>query len=164
MSLQAHVFTKFATAMLSKSVQFVSTPDTISCMLLTSANNGPAGTTNVQDSAEYVSDVVSTNGGTGPCAELATAGGYTIGGVSCGTPTISIANHVLTVSGLTDPSWTANSTGFNAYYGLFFDSTGGSQTADQVICWWDFGGVQNPVSTMFTLQISASGLLTITGT
>ncbi len=163
MSIQAHMFTKFATAMLSKDVQFVSTPDTISCILLTSANNGPAGTTNVQDSAEFVSDVVSTNGGTGPCAELATAGGYTVGGVSCGTPTLTINNHVLTVTLLSNATWTANSSGFTAYYGLFFDASGGAQTTNPVICWWDFGGAQNPISTMFSLQISSSGLINITG-
>ena len=166
------MFTKFNRSMLNKGINAVtSTVDNIGCVLLSNTNNGPAGTTNVQDTAEFVGDVLNSSstwsggGGTGPCAEVATGGGYTMGGVSCGGMILTEvpAAHQHQLSAPTNPSWVANTSGFSAYYALFFDSTsGGTLLTMPVICWWDFGGLQNPLNIPFTLGINSSGLINLT--
>lgn len=164
-----HSFTKFGQAMLNKKIQFVSSPDSIGCILLTSANSGPGGTTNVQATAEFVGDVIDNSstwgggGGTGPCKEVPTGGGYTSGGVSCRTPTTSTSGltYEVLVASANNPSWTADATGFTANYALFFDSTPGTILTDPVICWWDFQAPQILTSLTFILSLPANGLLNL---
>jgi hypothetical protein len=146
MAVTAHVYTKFQTSAINKLANLTS--DALKVMLLSAYTVG-----STQDTAQFVSDVLAV--GTEASGTGYTAGGQALSGVS-----ISPSGHVVTVT-CTSPSW-ASST-ITASYAVFYDSTPGTNSTNPVICYWDFGGAQSSSSGTFTLTISGSGLLTLTG-
>ena len=105
------------------------------------------------DTQDFFDDVVAH--------ELSTGGGYTAGGATLGSKTVTAdtANDK-GVFDAADPSWTADGTGFTCRYAVMYKSTGDPATSP-LIAYWDFGGDQNPVSIAFTLIINAAGVLNI---
>lgn len=137
----SHTFTKFGNATFSKLANLAS--DTLKVALLTAY-------TPAVDTHEFWSDVL------GAGTEVASGGGYTTGGLSLTSVTLTNSGHAAVLS-CANPSWGVSLT---ASFAVFYDSTPGTSATDPVFVYWDFGGSQ----TLSGLTISGSGLLTATGT
>jgi hypothetical protein len=89
--------------------------------------------------------------------ELATAGGYTQGGITV-TPKTALSQTagLLTVTSTGTPNWTSAS--FSTYGCLVYDST---VTGSLALCWNFFGGIQTVTSGTFTINWNASGIFTV---
>ena len=85
--------------------------------------------------------------------ELSTAGGYTAGGATIASPTISAG-----VFDAADTSWTSAT--FTCRYGILYKSTGDSATSP-LIGYIDFDGNQSPSDQTFKIVWNASGIITI---
>lgn len=70
----------------------------------------------------------------GTPADLATANGYTVGGVSIGTITGAQTSGVFSFAGSVNPSWTASGGNFTFQWAILYNSTSGA-----LIGWWDYG-------------------------
>lgn len=147
MTVTAHSYTKWALSLGSKKVDL--TADTIKVMLLSAYT---VGTT--QDTAQFVSDV------TGVGTETSGTG-YSAGGYSLVSPTFTESGHVYIYTSATNPNWTTST--ISAAYALFYDSTPGTASTNPIIAYWDFGGTQSSVAGTYTLTLSGSGIVTITG-
>lgn len=86
--------------------------------------------------------------------ELSTAGGYTAGGATLASKTVTQA--ATTAWDAADVSWSSAS--FTAYHAVIYDDT---MTNDDLICSIDFGGAQTVASGTFTIQWNASGIITL---
>ena len=85
--------------------------------------------------------------------------GYTAGGqVMTGTE-ITLSGGVLTYD-CTDPAWTT-STIASAMGGVFYFDRGGATTADELVGLLDFVTAASSSGGTFTIQVNASGLVTI---
>ncbi|GAA1701599.1 hypothetical protein [Fodinicola feengrottensis] len=148
MSVVAHTYTKLGTSMSKKLVNLET--DALKVALLSSYT-----VTTSQDTAQFYSDVVTAGVG------VETSGtGYTAGGLALTSISGSVSGHVYTLT-CANPVWTTST--IAAAYALFYDSTPGSAGTNPVICYWDFGGTVSSTGASFTLTISGSGLLTLTG-
>lgn len=85
--------------------------------------------------------------------ELATAGGYTQGGVALSGKAVTEA--ATTKWDAEDTQWTSAS--FTAYFALIYDVTASSN----VICAIDFGGAKTVTSGTFKIQWSTNGIITL---
>lgn len=94
-------------------------------------------------------------------ADLATAGGYTAGGIDTLNTASESPAGTLAVVG-TDPVWTAT-TGFGPFrYAILYNQVGGLLSTNKLIGWWDYGSALTlAASETFTTNFGAS-LLTIT--
>lgn len=93
--------------------------------------------------------------------ELATLGGYTAGGVTVAGKTVSQdSTNDEGVFDCTNPTWTADGTGFTARFAVLYKSTGDATTSP-LIAYWDFGTDQTPVSVAFNLIINVAGLINV---
>lgn len=105
-----------------------------------------------QDTMDFYNDV--TN-------ELATAGGYTAGGVALASKTAlyDTGTNELRLDAA-DVSWTSAS--FTAAFAFIYVDTAGAASTDPLLGWVDFGGNQTVTSGTFTIQWDATGVLKIT--
>lgn len=94
-------------------------------------------------------------------SEVATASGYTAGGVSLGTPAWSYdaASDQVRLDFGTDPAWTFSAT-VTWRYGVVYVDTGGADSTDPLIALLDWGSNQS-VSGDYTLTIDPTGLLAL---
>lgn len=91
--------------------------------------------------------------------ELATAGGYTAGGATLGSQTVSIDD--TDDEGFFDAADTAWTTAtFSAYHAVIYDDTV-TTPDDDLICSIDFGGVKTVTAGTFTIQWAAEGIINI---
>lgn len=92
--------------------------------------------------------------------ELATANGYTAGGVTLTSVTVTYdAASDQVRFDCADPSWTF--TGAVTFrYGVVYKSRGGASSADELLVLIDFGSDQT-VSTAYTLAVDPTGLFYI---
>lgn len=96
--------------------------------------------------------------------ELTTANGYTAGGVTLGTKTITYnATGNVTTLSAADFSWTASGGSLVFRYVVFWDDTP-TVPADPLIGFMDDTGVTLASGSTYTVDITASGLLTVTPT
>jgi hypothetical protein len=153
MAVTAHVFPTFQQAIGNGKVDLAgSSPDTCKVLLIA---NGNFLSTSLNSTIEAMTTKASIlANGSSALTELSTAGGYTAGGQTLTSVTCANSGAVTTIS-CANPSWTSAT--FTAYQAVFLDTT-----FDQGICYWDFGGAQAVSSGTFTLQISGSGLVTLT--
>jgi hypothetical protein len=124
------------TEILKKTVDMVN--DTVKCALY---NNSFSFAT---DLAAYAT----TN-------ELATAGGYTQGGATLANKAVTTASNKGKFDA-DDVAWTTAT--FSAYFALLYDDT--TATKYPIAC-IDFGGVQTVTGGTFTIQWSASGIISV---
>lgn len=130
--------------------------DTVNCALY---NNSVTTATASTDTLAH--NVYLAAGGQWVAAnELATSGGYTIGGVAVTPKTETISTNVATFTSSGTPQWTSAT--FSAYGALVYDNT--IAAAKYVYCWNYFGGIQTVTSGTFTINWNASGIFTITCT
>jgi hypothetical protein len=97
--------------------------------------------------------------------ELATAGGYTAGGVVLAGKTVTTVGGVLTFNA-TSPSWSAFSAG-PFRYGVICRRAGASLVAgDLLLCYSDLsgGGTITGSGGTYTITINAAGVFTLTHT
>jgi hypothetical protein len=92
--------------------------------------------------------------------ELATTGGYTIGGIAVTPKAETFTSNVVTFTSSGTPNWTAAS--FSSYGCLVYDNT--IAAAKYVYCWNYFGGIQTVTSGTFTINWNASGIFAVTCT
>lgn len=95
-------------------------------------------------------------------SELATAGGYTSGGISVGTITGVETGGVFKFSGATDPVWTGSGSGFTARWAILYNDTPTSP-ADPLIGYWDYGSSVTVLSgETFTVNLDqTNGIFTV---
>jgi hypothetical protein len=127
----------------NKEIDFNS--DTIKVMLCTSTY------TPNQDTHQYKSDVTNEVTGTG----------YTAGGATLGTPTLTYTagTNVLMLDGA-DVSW-ASST-ITARYAVVYDSTPATDATRPLLCYVDFGADVSSSSGTFQITWDAAGIATVT--
>lgn len=103
-----------------------------------------------QDTHDFFNDITNEVSGTG----------YTAGGVTITTPTITYdtASNEIRLD-CDDPSWTSSS--FTARYAVFYKSTGTASTSP-LIGYVDFGADQTVSSGTFTITLNASGAFKLT--
>ena len=166
MAFTAHVFTKFAN---SGKLGSTMTSDTFRVVLSGGTYaTVSAGMTAIQDTGATMTDVKAASDWT----EMTTAQGgssyvananSTSSGLAISSPTYTESGHVYTWTSATNPSWTTAGSAFNPCIAVFFDSQGGTDATNLAVCWWDFGASQAGTGGNYTLTISGSGILTVTG-
>jgi hypothetical protein len=145
-AVTGHTFTKLGLGFAGNAQNWTS--DTLKVGLMATYTPGT-----IEDTAVYVTDFLATG------TEVSTSGtGYARKSLSSVTYTES--GHVYTLT-CANPAWSAAT--FSAESAFFYDSAGGSDGADLLICYWDFGGADSVTGATFTLTINGSGLLTVTG-
>lgn len=90
--------------------------------------------------------------------ELATASGYTAGGVTLASIAVTYDSASQQVRfDVADPTWTFSGS-VTWRYGLVRKARGGAASADEVLCYLDWATNQS-VSGVYTITIDANGLL-----
>lgn len=85
--------------------------------------------------------------------ELATANGYTQGGITIATFTVSISGDTAYIDWNVDPSWTASGAGFTADAAIIYNSS----RSNHVLCVLSFGSTTASGGGTFTVQLPAPG-------
>lgn len=85
--------------------------------------------------------------------ELATTGGYTQGGMTLASGTVTEA--ATTNFDADDTAWTSAT--FTAFHAVIWDSTAGNDLIASI----DFGGAKTVAAGTFTIQWDASGIITL---
>lgn len=127
----------------NKEIDFNS--DTIKVALCTSSY------TPNQDTHQYFSSITNEVTGTG----------YTAGGATIGTPTITYtgATNVLMLDG-NDVSWTTST--ITARYAVVYDDTPATSATKPLICYVDFGADVSSTAGTFSITWDAAGIATVT--
>lgn len=115
--------------------------DTIKVMLVTSTYTPSA-------SHAKRSDITNEVSGTG----------YTAGGTAIGSPTVTNVSTNGVFDG-NDVSWTTST--ITARGAVLYKSRGGASTADELICYLDFGTDKVSTAGTFTISWNASGILNL---
>jgi len=150
MAVTAHVFPSFSLAVAEKKVNLNAT-DTVQVALI--ASTGGTGNSITWNSTSEGFTTFSSflaGSGAGTVVEVS-GGGYSRGALT--TAHTSVADSgVYTSFASTDSSIAWSSVTFTALYAVFIDnSVGGSDSTNQLICYWDFGGAQSVSAGTFTL-------------
>ena len=143
MAVTAKMYGLAVQSLANKEIDFDS--DTIKVMLCTSAY------TPDQDTHRYKSAITNEVTGTG----------YTAGGATLGTPTVTYtgATNVLKLDG-NDVSW-ATST-ITARYAVVYDSTPATDATRPLLCYVDFGADVTSSGGAFDIVWDAAGIATVT--
>jgi len=91
--------------------------------------------------------------------EVANGNGYTTGGATMGSCTMTQNSNVITFDGA-DVSWTSST--ITARYAVIYDSSPGSSATNPLIALVDFGEDKASSSSTFQIAWNASGIFTIT--
>lgn len=115
--------------------------DTIKVMLVTSTYTPSASHTKRSDITNEVSGT-----------------GYTAGGTAIGSPTVTNVSTNGVFDG-NDVSWTTST--ITARGAVLYKSRGGASSADELICYLDFGTDKISTAGTFTISWNASGILNL---
>jgi len=91
--------------------------------------------------------------------EVAAGGGYSTGGATLATKTVTYAGTVVTFDA-DDVSWAAST--ITARYAVVYDATPAGATDKKLIGYIDFGGNMSTASATFQIVFNASGIFTVT--
>ena len=106
-----------------------------------------------QDAHDYRNDL--TN-------EVANGNGYTTGGLALSSLALTYDSSTNQVRwDVADPSWTFTASP-TWRWGVISKIRGGASSADELLCWIDFGGAQTVTAGTFTIQFAATGVLKTT--
>ena len=151
-AISGHFFPSFTLALAAKTVNV--TTDTLQILLIAS---GIYTWNSTAAAAVHVSDFLAGSGG-GALTEVSTGGGSnylrkTLATVGISTATAAPAVYTtLTVSA--NPTWPSAT--FTTSYALVFDNTiGGTDSTNQVICYYDFGSPQAAASSPFSVNLGS---------
>lgn len=133
------IYTSFKRDIMNGSIDLDT--DTIKVMLVTS-------TYTVSSAHSKRSDITNEVSGTG----------YTAGGTAIGTPTVTNVSTNGVFDG-NDVSWTTST--ITARGAVLYKSRGGASTADELICYLDFGTDKVSTAGTFTISWNASGILNL---
>jgi hypothetical protein len=162
MTVQAHVFPSFNLALLEKSsgITNYSGSSHLAVLLVAGSSNTYTSTNANFGTCTNVANFLTVGDGTNGALTEVTGGSYARI-TNIGTVTVTdtgTGSSSLTTLSCANPVWSTVT--FTAKYALFYDHTSGSDSTDQVLCYWDFGGSQSVSGANFTLTISGSGLIT----
>lgn len=143
MAVTAFYYGNFFVNLADKKIDFGS--DTIKVALATSSY------TPDQDAHDFFNDITNEVTGTG----------YTAGGATLGTPTVTLTGGTNTVKfDGDDTSWTTST--ITARYAIIYDSTPGTAATNPLIAYVDFGADVISTAGTFLIQWNAAGIGTIT--
>lgn len=150
MTVSAHVYPSFTTALATKTQNAGVSGDVIKVAVISSASTYTWGAT--PEGQTTYTNFLTGDGTNGALTEVSSTN-YTAGGLALTASSQSIATtglyNALEYSGTI--SW--GPVTFTAKYAVFYFSTTG-----QLICYWDFGGAQSVSAGTFTLSLgSANG-------
>jgi hypothetical protein len=91
--------------------------------------------------------------------ELAATGGYSSGGATLGSKTMTATANAVTLDAA-DVTWTSAT--FTARYAILYDATPGTNATRPLISYVDFGGDQTVSGGDFTVSWNASGIIVVT--
>lgn len=142
MAVSSKFYGKFFLSLANKEVDLNS--DTIKVALCTSSY------TPDQDAHDYFNDITNEVTGTG----------YSAGGATLGSPTISYtgASNTFAFDGA-DVAWTTST--ITARYAIVYDSTPGSSSTNPLICYVDFGTDVSTTAGTFAITWDAAGIATV---
>jgi hypothetical protein len=125
--------------------------DTIKCALFTSAHAPDSIADQYYDGSHGMTQVSAANG-------------YSTGGATVSSPTITQTTKTITNDSITfdcaDPSWTVTSTGFTYRYAVFYDDTPASNKP--LIAYVDFGADVTAVAGTHTIVLDSAGVARVT--
>ena len=144
MAVTANYYGKFFLSALNKEADLNS--DTLKVMLL------EPGHTPDLDGDQYVSDIV---------ADEVTGTGYTAGGATIATPTVTYdaGTNTIKIDG-GDASWPTST--IDAGFAAVYDSTPGSDATRPLILLINFDGTVSSLAGTFLVSFNAAGIATIT--
>lgn len=144
MAVTANVYGLFYKSAFNKELDLDT--DTIKVMLCTSSY------TPNQDTHQYKSSVTNEVTGTG----------YTAGGLTIVSPTVTYntGTNTVTFDSTTDPQWTGST--ITARYAVYYDATPGSDATRPLISYVDFGADVTSTAGNFTITLDAAGIFTVT--
>jgi len=153
MAVTAHAFPSLSLNGLQKTLN--ASTDSLQILLIAS---GTYTWNSTSQAHTHVSDFLAGSG-TGALTEVSTSGtNYTRR--TLGSVTLTDSGLVTTLT-CANPTWSSAS--FGTVYACFFDnSVGGTDSTNQLLCYWDFGSPQSVLTTAFTVSLNAAGLLTWT--
>lgn len=115
--------------------------DTVKVMLVTSSYTVSAAHTKRSDITNEVSGT-----------------GYTAGGVAIGSPTVTNVSTTGVFDG-NDVSWTTST--ITARGAVLYKSRGGASSADELLCYLDFGSDKVSTAGTFSIVWNASGIIVL---
>lgn len=149
MAFTQHVFPQFSQSLMTKLMN-LNGADSLYVALSNAAGPVNLSTSGVAAAALW------SDWTTNVAAEI-TGTGYTAGGVELSGVTVSTSGNVTTLTA-SSPSWTTAT--FSANQAILYDAS--TSPANELICFWDFGGSISVSGGTFELTISSNGLLTAT--
>lgn len=110
--------------------------------------------------ATYVPDKDLHNFRSDVTNEVANGNGYTTGGKALTGVTVTRDDtNDLTKFDATDPSWAAST--ITARGAVIYKARGGAATADELVCYLDFGSNISSTNGTFSVTFNAGGILTL---
>jgi hypothetical protein len=160
MAVTAHVFPSFVLASETKTANVGVSADTIQVALI--ASTGGTGNTLAWNStlqgATHFSGAAGTGllGGSGAGTVVEVSGGsYARLSLTGASQAVADSTTFTTLTYSGTIQWTAVT--FTALYAVFIDNTiGGTDSTNQLICYWDLGGAQSVSGANFTLTLGTA--------
>lgn len=140
----AHFYDAYFTSLNAKKINLTS--DTIKCALVSTSYTPNQGTDQFWST---------------PQANEVSGTGYTAGGITLSSISVSISGGVWSFTSTTNPSWTG-ATLSNIGFAVVYDSTPGTAATDPLIGYINFGGAQAVSGGTFTVTWNGSGIGTVT--
>jgi hypothetical protein len=158
MAVTAHVYPSFILASETKTAN-ISNSDTIQVALIASAGgtgNSYTWNSTAQGHVHFHDFLLGSGAGTN--VEV-TGGSYARLSLTTASTSVSDSTIYTTFTYSGAISWTNVS--FSTVYAVFIDNTiGGTDTTNQMICYWDLGGTQTVAGANFTLTLATANSIT----
>jgi hypothetical protein len=155
MAVTAHVFPSFVLACDKKLANVGASGDTIQVALIASTGgvgNSLTWNATAQGFTTFASLLVGSGAGT--VVEV-TGGSYARLSLTAANQAVADSTTFTSLTYSTAISWAAVT--FTTLYAVFIDNTiGGTDSTNQVICYWDLGGAQSVSGATFTLNLATA--------